>query len=148
MRYNLKAYWVNIVLSHPVFVKCWRIKSLTGNIRMKHRRFVHKPWPLSANAEGYGSRDRRRGKHLSTRFHVLDRMKRTFPLPTPPLRLSEGCSTFPHMGSGTEAIPSPPVTWSFRVTWPLALADKGHSLWTKRLCYIRIFPLNDLILQH
>ena len=52
-----------------------------------------------------------------------------------------------HMGTGTEALSSSPVTWSVRVTWPSELANEGHVLWPKRLCFNRIFPVSDLI-QH
>ena len=31
---------------------------------------------------------------------------------------------------------------------PSALADEGHGLWPKRLCFMRIIPVSDLILQH
>ena len=41
--------------------------------------------------------------------------------------------------------------WSVKVTWPSALADEGHSLWSKRTTKFQyLFPVKDLILffQH
>ena len=89
-----------VVVVLKVIEVCWRIKSLTGNVRMKHRRFGHKPWP-SANAKG----------HVTRTDHVTgDEESASVPgsmcwtdwngaPPLPPFALSEGCSTLSHMAS-------------------------------------------------